>query len=153
MLTHTDPRCRRRPQVETIGDAYMVVSGLPMRNGKLHAREIARMALALLDAVSSFRSRHRPEQQIQLRVGVHTGRSPANHSARPTAYPEPTAADRHRPTTAHGQQPTQNPLLLTATGQSQRTAYSLPRTHCCLPSPANHSARPGVSDVDNAKYE
>ncbi|KAG9345349.1 hypothetical protein JZ751_009896, partial [Albula glossodonta] len=38
-------------QVETIGDAYMVVSGLPVRNGKLHGREIARMSLALLDAI------------------------------------------------------------------------------------------------------
>ena len=60
-------------QVETIGDAYMVVSGLPVRNGKLHAREVARMALALLDAVRSFRIRHRPQQQLKLRIGIHTG--------------------------------------------------------------------------------
>lgn len=60
-------------QVETIGDAYMVVSGLPVRNGKLHAREVARMALALLDAVRSFRIRHRPQQQLRLRIGIHTG--------------------------------------------------------------------------------
>ncbi|XP_066193808.1 atrial natriuretic peptide receptor 1 isoform X2 [Sylvia atricapilla] len=59
-------------KVETIGDAYMVVSGLPVRNGKLHAREVARMALALLEAVSSFRIRHRPQQQLELRIGVHT---------------------------------------------------------------------------------
>lgn len=62
-----------RPQVETIGDAYMVVSGLPVRNGKLHGREIARMALALLDAVWSFKIRHRPEQQLRLRIGIHSG--------------------------------------------------------------------------------
>ncbi|NWT07478.1 ANPRA protein, partial [Mionectes macconnelli] len=61
------------PQVETIGDAYMVVSGLPVRNGKLHAREVARMALALLDAVRSFHIRHRPGQQLELRIGIHTG--------------------------------------------------------------------------------
>ncbi|XP_051626980.1 atrial natriuretic peptide receptor 1 isoform X1 [Manacus candei] len=60
-------------KVETIGDAYMVVSGLPVRNGKLHAREVARMALALLDAVRSFRIRHRPGQQLELRIGIHTG--------------------------------------------------------------------------------
>lgn len=60
-------------QVETIGDAYMVVSGLPVRNGKLHAREIVRMALALLEAVKTFRIRHRPNDQLRLRIGIHTG--------------------------------------------------------------------------------
>lgn len=51
----------------------MVVSGLPVRNGQLHAREVARMALALLDAVRSFRIRHRPQEQLRLRIGIHTG--------------------------------------------------------------------------------
>uniref|UniRef100_A0A7N5JIA4 Guanylate cyclase n=1 Tax=Ailuropoda melanoleuca TaxID=9646 RepID=A0A7N5JIA4_AILME len=60
-------------KVETIGDAYMVVSGLPVRNGLLHAREVARMALALLDAVRSFRIRHRPQEELRLRIGIHTG--------------------------------------------------------------------------------
>ncbi|XP_057689271.1 atrial natriuretic peptide receptor 1 [Corythoichthys intestinalis] len=60
-------------KVETIGDAYMVVSGLPVRNGKLHGREIARMALALLDAVTTFRIRHRPDEQLKLRIGIHSG--------------------------------------------------------------------------------
>ncbi|NXX10552.1 ANPRB protein, partial [Podargus strigoides] len=60
-------------KVETIGDAYMVVSGLPVRNGKLHAREIVRMALALLEAVKTFKIRHRPNDQLHLRIGVHTG--------------------------------------------------------------------------------
>ncbi|XP_047455316.1 atrial natriuretic peptide receptor 1-like isoform X2 [Mugil cephalus] len=60
-------------KVETIGDAYMVVSGLPVRNGKLHGREIGRMALALLDAVRTFKIRHRPEQQLKLRIGIHSG--------------------------------------------------------------------------------
>ncbi|ESP02584.1 hypothetical protein LOTGIDRAFT_237906 [Lottia gigantea] len=60
-------------KVETIGDAYMVVSGLPVRNGNLHAREISRMSLALLDAVLSFRIKHRPDEQLKLRIGLHTG--------------------------------------------------------------------------------
>ncbi|XP_063002092.1 atrial natriuretic peptide receptor 1 isoform X2 [Elgaria multicarinata webbii] len=60
-------------KVETIGDAYMVVSGLPVRNGRLHAREVSRMSLALLEAVRNFKIRHRPEQQLKLRIGLHSG--------------------------------------------------------------------------------
>ncbi|KAJ8711871.1 hypothetical protein PYW08_008825 [Mythimna loreyi] len=60
-------------KVETIGDAYMVVSGLPEPNGTRHACEVARMSLALRDAVSRFRIRHRPQDQLKLRIGLHSG--------------------------------------------------------------------------------
>lgn len=60
-------------KVETIGDAYMVVSGLPVRNGNIHAREIARLSLALLDAVRTFSIKHRPNEQLRLRIGLHSG--------------------------------------------------------------------------------
>ncbi|XP_046602850.1 atrial natriuretic peptide receptor 1 [Neodiprion virginianus] len=60
-------------KVETIGDAYMVVSGLPERNGDEHAREIGLMALAILDAVKSFAILHKPEEQLSVRIGAHSG--------------------------------------------------------------------------------
>lgn len=62
-------------QVETIGDAYMVASGLPVRNGDAHVREIARMSLALLNVVRSFKVRHKPHHQLKLRIGIHTGKT------------------------------------------------------------------------------
>ena len=62
-------------QVETIGDAYMVVSGLPAPNGINHAREIARMSLRLLEKVKTFRIRHRPNDKMKLRIGLHTGKN------------------------------------------------------------------------------
>ena len=34
-------------KVETINDSYMVASGLPEKNGDLHAAEIANLAIAL----------------------------------------------------------------------------------------------------------
>ncbi|PNF22648.1 hypothetical protein B7P43_G07108 [Cryptotermes secundus] len=60
-------------KVETIGDAYMVVSGLPIRNGIQHAGEIASMSLQLLEAVKLFRIRHRPTDSLMLRIGIHSG--------------------------------------------------------------------------------
>ena len=65
--------CISLHQVETIGDAYMVVSGLPIRNGKQHATEIAEMALHILREVKTFKIRHRPEEQLLVRIGLHSG--------------------------------------------------------------------------------
>ena len=60
-------------KVETIGDAYMVVSGLPESNGESHAPEIGRMSLRILEKVGNFRIRHRPEDQLKIRIGLHSG--------------------------------------------------------------------------------
>lgn len=60
-------------KVETIGDAYMVVSGLPIRNGNIHAGEIASMSLHLLEAIREFKIRHRPDDTLKLRIGIHSG--------------------------------------------------------------------------------
>ncbi|XP_066155492.1 atrial natriuretic peptide receptor 1-like isoform X1 [Euwallacea fornicatus] len=60
-------------KVETIGDAYMVVSGLPERNGLKHAFEISRLALDLLGAIKQFKIRHRPDYPLRLRIGLHSG--------------------------------------------------------------------------------
>ncbi|XP_074537099.1 uncharacterized protein LOC141798986 [Halichoeres trimaculatus] len=60
-------------KVETIGDAYMVVSGLPERNGDRHADEIAKMALDLVAAVRQVSIPHMQNQRLQLRAGIHTG--------------------------------------------------------------------------------
>ncbi|CAO1396885.1 unnamed protein product [Diamesa tonsa] len=60
-------------KVETIGDAYMVCSGLPVRNGKKHVSEISTMALDLLHASSYFKVPHRSNETIQIRSGIHTG--------------------------------------------------------------------------------
>uniref|UniRef100_A0AAN0LJ60 Multifunctional fusion protein n=3 Tax=Arthropoda TaxID=6656 RepID=A0AAN0LJ60_9ACAR len=67
-------------KVETIGDAYMVVSGL-ISNSKNcediskwnHSVEIAFMALHLKEKIYDFKIKHRPGEQLKLRIGLHSG--------------------------------------------------------------------------------
>ena len=60
-------------KVETIGDAYMVVSGLPTKNDE-HAAEIAKMSLELLSVISGLHIPHMPEETFSLRIGIHSGK-------------------------------------------------------------------------------
>ncbi|XP_067852788.1 retinal guanylyl cyclase 2-like [Heptranchias perlo] len=64
-------------KVETIGDAYMVASGLPTRNGNRHAAEIANMSLDILSSVGTFKMRHMPDVPVRIRIGLHSGPSVA----------------------------------------------------------------------------
>ncbi|KAK7939976.1 hypothetical protein WMY93_003302 [Mugilogobius chulae] len=60
-------------KVETIGDAYMVASGLPRRNGNRHAVDICHMALDILTFMGTFQLRHLPGIPVWIRIGVHSG--------------------------------------------------------------------------------
>ncbi|KAK9530070.1 hypothetical protein VZT92_011603 [Zoarces viviparus] len=60
-------------KVETIGDAYMVASGLPISNGFQHALEICTMALHFLSAIKVFRIHHMPTESLAIRIGIHSG--------------------------------------------------------------------------------
>ena len=61
-------------KVETIGDAYMVASGIPVSNGTHHAVEISKMSLDLLAKVLTFEIKHKPGFRLKLRMGMHSGR-------------------------------------------------------------------------------
>lgn len=52
---------------------FSKVSGLPIKNGNRHAGEIASMSLKLLEAVQNHKMRHRPNDTLKLRIGIHTG--------------------------------------------------------------------------------
>uniref|UniRef100_A0A8C4S5W1 Guanylate cyclase n=1 Tax=Erpetoichthys calabaricus TaxID=27687 RepID=A0A8C4S5W1_ERPCA len=60
-------------KVETIGDAYMVASGLPKKNGNRHAAEISNMSLDILSCIGAFKMRHMPEVKVKIRIGLHSG--------------------------------------------------------------------------------
>ena len=63
-------------KVETIGDAYMVVSGLPRPTDK-HAGNIASMALDLLLESSKFNigrfRKEKSDETLRIRIGMHSG--------------------------------------------------------------------------------
>uniref|UniRef100_A0A8C5Q145 Guanylate cyclase n=1 Tax=Leptobrachium leishanense TaxID=445787 RepID=A0A8C5Q145_9ANUR len=60
-------------KVETIGDAYMVVSGVPKENGIRHVSEIASMALDLVAVCHCFKIPHLPDTKLNIRAGIHSG--------------------------------------------------------------------------------
>ncbi|ETN78959.1 adenylate/guanylate cyclase catalytic domain protein [Necator americanus] len=62
-------------KVETIGDAYLCVSGLPRRNGTQHIKEICSMSIALLKDLKNFQIPHLPQEKVNIRIGIHSGNS------------------------------------------------------------------------------
>ncbi|KAK7488571.1 hypothetical protein BaRGS_00020188, partial [Batillaria attramentaria] len=58
-------------KVETIGDAYMVVSGVPERT-KDHAQKVARFAMDIVGQAAQVPS-PATGKPLQIRVGIHTG--------------------------------------------------------------------------------
>ncbi|MEG3863240.1 adenylate/guanylate cyclase domain-containing protein [Microcoleus sp. herbarium12] len=57
-------------KIKTIGDAYMVVGGLPVAMAD-HAEAIANMALDMQEAIADFKMD--TGEPFQIRIGIHTG--------------------------------------------------------------------------------
>jgi len=57
-------------KIKTIGDAYMLVGGLPMPRAD-HVEEVADMAIDMADAISRLNKQN--GSNIRIRVGIHTG--------------------------------------------------------------------------------
>jgi class 3 adenylate cyclase len=57
-------------KIKTIGDAYMVVAGIPDPRDD-HARAIARMAIDMQRSLGEYAKEH--GRELSIRIGVHTG--------------------------------------------------------------------------------
>jgi class 3 adenylate cyclase/CheY-like chemotaxis protein len=57
-------------KIKTIGDAYMLVGGLPMPRAD-HVEAVADMAIDMADAISRLNRQN--NSNIRIRVGIHTG--------------------------------------------------------------------------------
>jgi len=57
-------------KIKTIGDAYMVVGGLPVPKPD-HAEAVAQMALDMQGAIAHFQAKY--SEQLQIRIGINTG--------------------------------------------------------------------------------
>ncbi|XGW27223.1 hypothetical protein V3C99_007658 [Haemonchus contortus] len=60
-------------KVESIGDGYLCVSGLPVRNGSAHIKDIAELSLSFMKFVDEFRITALPRERVQLRIGLNSG--------------------------------------------------------------------------------
>uniref|UniRef100_A0A0N4Z5Y0 Guanylate cyclase n=1 Tax=Parastrongyloides trichosuri TaxID=131310 RepID=A0A0N4Z5Y0_PARTI len=60
-------------KVETIGDSYMVVSGIPEENGTRHLANIADVALTFSEFLVTYKIPHKKDVNIKIRIGLHTG--------------------------------------------------------------------------------
>lgn len=59
---------RSRSQVETIGDAYMIVSGVPERIA-YHGERVADMALAMLSEATGIAEPGNLDDHLKIRIG------------------------------------------------------------------------------------
>ncbi|CAD5111703.1 DgyrCDS994 [Dimorphilus gyrociliatus] len=59
-------------KVETIGDAYMVASGVP-EPFKQHAQEMCIFALEIRESLSHCYVPHLPDEVLYVRIGIHSG--------------------------------------------------------------------------------
>ena len=57
-------------KIKTIGDAYMVVGGVPQKRAD-HAQAIAEMALAMQSEILRFNCQY--DQNLKMRIGIHSG--------------------------------------------------------------------------------
>ncbi|HNL70245.1 MAG TPA: adenylate/guanylate cyclase domain-containing protein, partial [Leptospiraceae bacterium] len=57
-------------KIKTIGDAYMIVGGLPEPDPH-HAENVARFALEMLDVVRQYRQEN--GLPLELRIGINSG--------------------------------------------------------------------------------
>lgn len=56
-------------QVETIGDAYMIVSGVPERS-HYHAEHVADLALDMISAMPTLYDPSKSSQHLKIRIGI-----------------------------------------------------------------------------------
>ncbi|GAA55188.1 guanylate cyclase soluble subunit beta [Clonorchis sinensis] len=60
-------------KVETVGDAYLIASGCPVRT-QLHAPIMAEMGIDMIQSANSIKDESKdPPEGIKIRVGLHTG--------------------------------------------------------------------------------
>ncbi len=63
-------------KVETIGDAYLVASGVPEPHDN-HAGEVCKLGLEMMRKIVTFEVKHKPGYRMRIRIGVDSGSAAA----------------------------------------------------------------------------